>query len=59
MQDEGNVVRLRTAIDKRQLAELHPGADVRVRVHCGTRSLGYVLFHDVWSFVQSRILFRL
>jgi hypothetical protein len=57
--DEGNVVRLRTALDKRQLAELHPGADVRVRIHCGSRSLGYVLFHDVWSFVQSRILFRL
>lgn len=57
--DEGNVVRVRTAIDKRQLAELHPGADVRVRIHCGSRSLGYVLFHDVWNFVQSRILFRL
>lgn len=57
--DEGNVVRVRTAIDKRQLAELHPGADVRVRIHCGSRSLGYVMFHDVWNFVQSRILFRL
>jgi multidrug efflux pump subunit AcrA (membrane-fusion protein) len=57
--EEGNVVRVRTAIDKRQLAELHPGADVRVRVHCGTRPLGYVLFHDVWAFVQSQILFRL
>jgi multidrug efflux pump subunit AcrA (membrane-fusion protein) len=57
--EEGNVVKLRAAVDKRQLTHLHPGADVRVRVHCGSRSLGYVLFHDVWAFVQSRILFRL
>jgi hypothetical protein len=57
--EEGTIVRLRTAIDKRQLAELHPGADVRVRIHCGSRSVGYVLFHDVWNFVQSQILFRL
>lgn len=57
--DEGTVIRLHADLDKKQLAQLHPGADVRVRIHCGSRSLGYVLFHDVWSFVQSQILFRL
>lgn len=57
--DEGNVVLVRATIDKTKLAHLHPGADVRVRVECGSRSLGYVLLHDVWNFVQSRVLFKL
>ncbi|MCE9603447.1 MAG: efflux RND transporter periplasmic adaptor subunit [Planctomycetia bacterium] len=57
--EEGNVVLVTAKIDKSLLAQLHPGADVRVRVECGSRSLGYVLLHDVWSFVQSRILFKL
>jgi hypothetical protein len=58
-EDEGTVIRLHADLDKTQLAQLHPGSDVRVRIHCGSRSLGYVLFHDLWSFVQSQILFRL
>lgn len=57
--EEGNVVVVRAKIDKTKLAQLHPGADVRVRVECGSRSLGYVLLHDVWNFVQSRVLFKL
>jgi multidrug efflux pump subunit AcrA (membrane-fusion protein) len=57
--EEGNVVVVRATIDKTKLAQLHPGADVRVRVECGSRSLGYVLLHDVWNFVQSRVLFKL
>ena len=57
--EEGNVVLVRAAIDKTQLPQLHSGSDVRVRVECGTRSLGYVLLHDVWNFVQSRVLFKL
>ena len=57
--EEGNVILVRAAIDKRQLAQLHPGTEARVRVECGSRSLGYVLLHDVWNFVQTRILFKL
>ena len=57
--EEGNVVLVRAKIEKEKLAQLHPGADVRVRVECGSRALGYVLLHDVWSFVQSRVLFKL
>lgn len=33
-------------------------ADVKAKIHCGRESLGFVLFHDVWEFIQSRILFR-
>jgi len=57
--EEGNIILVTAKIDKTKLAQLHPGADVRVRVECGSRSLGYVLLHDVWSFVQSRVLFKL
>lgn len=57
--EEGTIIRLHADLDKTQLAQLHPGSDVRVHIHCGSRSLGYVLFHDLWSFVQSQILFRL
>jgi len=57
--EEGNVVRIRASFDKRQPAQLQAGADVRVRIDCGSRSLGYVLLGDVWAFVQTRVLFRL
>ncbi len=57
--DDGNTVLLRVAIDKSQLPQLRRGATVVAKVRCGRRSLGYAWFHDVWEFVESRILFRL
>jgi multidrug efflux pump subunit AcrA (membrane-fusion protein) len=59
--EEGNVVLVRVAIDKDDLAadEIRPGATVNAKVDCGWASVGYVWFHDAISFVQSRILFRL
>jgi hypothetical protein len=57
--DEGNVVQLRVAIDKSDLKELRRGAGVIAKVDCGRRALGFVWFHDVWEFVESRVLFRL
>jgi multidrug efflux pump subunit AcrA (membrane-fusion protein) len=33
-------------------------ADVKAKIHCGRAAVGYVLFHDLWEFIQSRILFR-
>jgi hypothetical protein len=56
--EEGNTVLVKVAIDKEGL-DLRPGADVIAKVHCGRRSLGYVWFHDVLAFIQSRILFKL
>jgi multidrug efflux pump subunit AcrA (membrane-fusion protein) len=56
--DEGNTVLVKVAIDKSELPQLRPGASVIAKVHCGRRSVGYVWFHDVIEFVQSRILFR-
>ncbi|MCA9247300.1 MAG: efflux RND transporter periplasmic adaptor subunit [Planctomycetales bacterium] len=58
-EDGQNSVRLRVAIDKTQLEQLRPGASVTAKVDCGTRSLGYVWLHDLFRFVEAKILFRL
>ena len=56
--DEGNTVLVKVAIDQEGL-EKRPGADVIAKIHCGYRPMGYVWFHDVLAFIQSRVLFRL
>jgi multidrug efflux pump subunit AcrA (membrane-fusion protein) len=55
--EEGNAVRLRVAIDKAELPELRTGTTVTAKVHCGRRSIGYVLFHELISTVQKKVLF--
>jgi hypothetical protein len=57
--DEGNTVLVRVGIDKDDLDYRRPGADVMAKVNCGYRSMGYVWFHDVIAFIQSRVLFKL
>lgn len=60
--EEGNTVLIKVdiegSVDKTQLADLRPGAEVKAKVECGQRSIGYILFHDLWAFIESRILFR-
>ncbi len=58
--EDGNTVMIKVAIDKSELPQRlrRPGATVTAQVYCGQRSLGFVLFHDVIAFIQSRILFR-
>jgi biotin carboxyl carrier protein len=63
-EQHGNSVLVTVRFDKskfgaRQREFLRPGAGVTVKVHCGKRAIGYVWFHDVYEFIQSRILFRL
>ena len=57
--EEGNTVLVRVKIDKSELGLLQPGADVQAKIHCGRRSLGFVLFHDVIAWIQKQVLFRL
>jgi hypothetical protein len=58
--EEGNMVKLWVQIDKALLPSApRPGASVTAKVDCGKRAIGFVWFHDVWAFIQSRILFRL
>lgn len=38
---------------------LKVGADVKAKIDCGRKPVGYVLFHELWEFLQSRIFFRM
>ncbi len=40
-------------------SNLKVGSDMNAKIYCGRAPVGYVLFHDLWEFIQSRILFRL
>lgn len=67
--EQGNTVRMRVSFDQQELVEklritdpnqdLKVGADLKAKIYCGQRPIGYVWFHDLFEFVQSRILFRL
>jgi hypothetical protein len=58
--EEGNVVIIRVDIDKDDIAKAdrQAGAAVSGKVYCGRRSLGYVWFHDLFEFIQAKLLFR-
>jgi hypothetical protein len=60
--DEGNTVLVEVTISddvKGQLPQpLRPGATVTAKIDCGRRPVGYVLFHDLFEFIESKILFR-
>ncbi|MCE9548000.1 MAG: efflux RND transporter periplasmic adaptor subunit [Planctomycetia bacterium] len=59
--EDGNTVLIRATIDRDSIPAVNrrPGAAVTARIDCGRRSLGYVWFHDVLTFIRSKILFRL
>ncbi len=54
---EGAVVLATAVLDAGEIPERVPGATVVARIHCGTRSLGYVWFHDLIDAVRTWILF--
>ncbi|MCG8448370.1 MAG: HlyD family efflux transporter periplasmic adaptor subunit [Pirellulales bacterium] len=64
--DMGNTVRMRVSFAQEDLKklvddpinELKIGADVKAKIFCGRRAIGYVWFSDLFEFIQSRILFR-
>jgi hypothetical protein len=58
--DEGDVVEITVAINKNDIdpTNLRAGATVTGKVYCGRGSLGYVWFHDLFAFVQAKVLFR-
>ncbi len=63
--EEGNTVRMRVSFQQEELMalvkdpskDLKVGADVKAKVLCGKASIGYVLFSDLFEFVQSEIFF--
>ncbi len=60
--DDGPVVLIKVAIRKGDIDPANPlalsGVTVTGKVHCGRRSLGYVWFHDLFAFIQAKVLFR-
>lgn len=58
-EEHGSAVRVIAAAEPGQTSDLRPGASVVAKIHCGRRSLGYVWFHELIEFVQSRVLFKL
>jgi hypothetical protein len=57
--EEGNTVLVRVAIDKNDVPDRRNGSTVTARVYCGRAALGYVWLHDLVSWVESKILFRI
>lgn len=54
-QEEGTVVEAFVDIDPNDLPGRRIGADVTAKIHCGRKSLGYVLFGDVLEFIQRKV----
>lgn len=55
--ETGPHVLLTAMVDRAEIPRLRPGADVIAKVHCGRRSLGFVLLYDIWNAIQTRLLF--
>ena len=53
--DQSNIFECFVATDATQIPNLRIGAEVRAKISCGKRSLGYVLFGDVIEFVRQRL----
>ncbi|MCH7543737.1 MAG: HlyD family secretion protein [Proteobacteria bacterium] len=51
--DDGNVVPIVVSVDAKEIQHRRVGAEVRAKIDCGERSLGYVLFGDVIETVRS------
>ncbi len=64
--ESGNTVRMKVSFAQSELKklvddpenQLKIGADVKAKIHCGQRAVGYVIFHELFEFVQSRVLFH-
>jgi len=57
--DEGNSTLVRVVFDKTNIPTelLRSGTRVTAKVHCGQRSSGYVLFHELIETVRANVLF--
>jgi hypothetical protein len=57
--EDGPTVVVTVAIDRSDIptGELRPGATVIPRIHCGTRSIGFIWFHELYHVLQTKVLF--
>lgn len=56
-EEEGAHLMTKVKIDKADLPTLRPGMNVTAKIYCGRRSIGYVWFHDLVAFIESRVIF--
>ncbi len=54
---EGLSVRVIVAVDKDEIPDLHPGAEVEANIHCPRAAIGYCWLHPVFEFIQRRVIF--
>lgn len=62
--EEGNTVLVKVDFDKSQFSEavresLRPGADVAAKTYCGSRPLGFVIFHDLVNWIRKNVWFKM
>ena len=59
--DQDNTVLILVNIDRDSIdpEQLRMGTSVNGKLDCGRRSIGFVLFHDLIAWIQTKILFRL
>ena len=57
-QQEGLALPVTIEVDEEDIKQSRPGAKVIAKIHCGQASLGYVWLHEIFEFVQTRVLFR-
>ncbi len=50
-------VQLTGDLSRAELDKMPVGAETRVMIHCGKRSIGYVWFYELWEFFYERVLF--
>jgi multidrug efflux pump subunit AcrA (membrane-fusion protein) len=57
--EEGNTVLIKADLEDKNIPGLNSGGEVRAKVHCGTKPLGYVWLHDIYEFLETQVFFRL
>jgi len=57
--EEGSIVLLEAEAQVGSWSSRQDGAEVRARIHCGRRSLGYVVFRDAADWVRSTLFYLL
>jgi len=55
--DEGNSVRVRVAINQKDISDPRPGSTVTAKLLCGRRSIGYTWFHEAVEWLQAKVFF--
>ncbi|HEV8002237.1 MAG TPA: GAF domain-containing protein [Planctomycetaceae bacterium] len=53
--DQSNIFEMYASTDASKIPDLWIGAEVRAKINCGRRSLGYVLFGDVVEFIRQKL----